>query len=93
MVVPYAHKNAAGQALLAGLGYTVASSWYHGSTVAAAHTQPGVRTATVDDVNAMLEMGERKRKQYETLSPVFWRRAQTPRQTFTPYVSSQGASR
>lgn len=60
MVVPCAHKNAAGQALLAGLGYTVASSWYHGSTVAA---------------------------------PVFWRRAQTPRQRFTPYVSSQGALR
>jgi predicted N-acetyltransferase YhbS len=71
-------------------GYTFASSWYNGSlTVSDSNTNASVRTATAADVPRILEIGERKREQYETFSPIFWKKAPAPRETFAGFITSQ----
>ena len=94
MVVQCTTTEESQEALLRGVGYTFASSWYSGplaTSVAAVKTVAvaSVRTATAADVPRILEIGERKREQYETFSPVFWRKAAAARETFAPYVTSQ----
>lgn len=82
------------EALLLGQGYNFASSWYFGplgSQSAAGHPDSNaiLRTATATDVPRILEIGELKREQYEGFSPIFWKKAPTPRQEFAPYLTSQ----
>ncbi len=80
------------EALLMGKGYTFASSWYSGSPAASAARRsaaPSTRTATAADVPHILELGDRKREQYETFSPVFWKKASASPETFAPYMTGQ----
>lgn len=72
-------------------GFTAASAWYDGPTAtrSGAPEIDGVRPATAADVPAILEIAERKRRQYAEYQPVFWRMAPVPRQTFAPYMTDQ----
>ncbi|MGC4043255.1 MAG: GNAT family N-acetyltransferase [Armatimonas sp.] len=80
------------ETLLRAQGYTYASSWYLGKPLSIAPLEQSsltIRPATAADVPRILEIGERKREQYDTFSPVFWKKAPTPREEFAPYVTSQ----
>lgn len=85
------------EAHLGARGYTYASSWYYGPPVSpeipSEVGQPAngltLREAVAADVPRILEIGEVKREQYETFSPIFWKKAPTPRQEFAPYVTGQ----
>lgn len=71
-------------------GYTVASEWYAGATANVDGMDlPGLRPATAADVPRLLELGEAKRREYQTYSPTFWRISATPREAFAPFVQSQ----
>ncbi|MBC8104864.1 MAG: hypothetical protein H7Z41_20000 [Cytophagales bacterium] len=95
MVVQCPVAAEASEALLRESGYTFASSWYSGSLIAFAafsdtvSPASSVRTATAADVPRLLEIGERKREQYEAFSPIFWKKAPVARETFAPFVTSQ----
>jgi hypothetical protein len=90
MVVQCTVAETAHEALLLRSGYTFASSWYSGPLTARGSSGDGsVRTATAADVPRLLEIGEQKREQYETFSPVFWRKAAAPRETFAPFITGQ----
>ena len=83
--------DTATEAILAQRHFTRASSWCKGTLQET--TPPGsgvlIRAATAGDVARFLEIGEIKRHQYATFSPVFWRVAPAPRETFAPYVTMQ----
>ena len=91
MVVQCLVEAATDEALLRETGYAFASSWYSGPLGPAdgLGSARSIRTATASDVPRILEIGEQKREQYETFSPVFWRKASTPRETFGPFITSQ----
>jgi hypothetical protein len=44
-----------------------------------------IRKAQQPDVPAMIELAEKKRREYETYQPVFWRVAADAREKQTPY--------
>ena len=46
-----------------------------------------IRVATPNDVPRLLEIGEKKRRLYETFSPIFWRVSATPRTEFALYMT------
>lgn len=88
VVCPCADADRA--AALTRRGYAVASEWYTAPLPLPAQTPTrAVRPLTVDDVPRVLELGERKRRQYEAYSPVFWRPSSLPRETFAPYIQAQ----
>ncbi len=95
MVVQCLVKEELALALLLENGYAFASSWYFGPLIGVTpypenlHSPVQIRTATVSDVPAILEIGERKREQYETYSPIFWKKSPAPRQEFAPYMTGQ----
>lgn len=91
MVVQCPAEATAEEALLHENGYNFASSWYSGplAPVDTVSSAPSIRTAMAADVPYILEIADRKREQYETFSPVFWRKASAPRETFTPFITSQ----
>ncbi|MES2462090.1 MAG: hypothetical protein V4671_16010 [Armatimonadota bacterium] len=92
MVVQCLASAEAQEAFLLGNGYTFASSWYSGplgKSLTTVDSVGAVRTATATDVPRILEMGEQKRKQYETFSPVFWKKTSAPRETFAPFITGQ----
>jgi hypothetical protein len=70
-------------------GYTVASEWYAGPTTNGGTDFPGLRRAVAADVPRLLELGEAKRREYQTYSPTFWRISATPRETFAPFLTGQ----
>lgn len=47
-----------------------------------------VRPSETDDVNAMVELVEHRRRQYETYEPVFWRKAEGSAQMSELFFSS-----
>lgn len=82
------------QTRLENAGYTVASAWYRHTlplTEPAADmtTTERLRSASAADVPAMLAIGERKREEYEVYQPVFWKKADTPREEFAPFVTGK----
>lgn len=77
------------EAVLGRRGYTVASEWYAGPTTNGGTDFPGLRRAVAADVPRLLELGEAKRREYQTYSPTFWRISATPREAFAPFVQSQ----
>ena len=94
MVVQCTVAETAQEALLLRSGYSFASSWYSGPLAALGSGGDGsIRAATAADVPRILEIGERKREQYASFSPVFWRKASVPRETFGPFITSQVESR
>jgi hypothetical protein len=86
------HGDAARERFLADHGFTIASEWYVGATstaAAAAPAVPGViRPAEPSDLPRILQMSDRKRDQYATYQPVFWRKSPAPPETFAPYLGS-----
>ena len=90
-------ESDAKETLLRTQGYTYASSWYLGKPLSIVPWEQNtrdqntvvIRPATASDVPRILEIGERKREQYDAFSPVFWKKAPTPREEFGPYVTSQ----
>lgn len=77
------------EAVLERRGYTVASEWYAAPTASEGTDFPGLRRAVAADVPRLLELGEAKRREYQTYSPTFWRISATPRETFTPFLTGQ----
>lgn len=80
------------EALLRGEGFTVASEWYRGALPLSLSEPPdvsAVRTATTEDVPAILAIGEKKRMEYEGYQPVFWKKADTPKEEFGPFITGK----
>jgi hypothetical protein len=80
------------ETLLLHRGYSFASSWYSGPLSPSADTEiaiSSIRAATAADVPRILEIGERKREQYETFSAIFWKKASAPRESFAPFITGQ----
>lgn len=76
--------------MLAKHGYKVASEWCTAPLPLASKPMTnGIRPLTAADVPRVLELGELKRREYATYSPVFWRVSSLPRATFAPYMQSQ----
>ena len=51
-------------------------------------TKDTLRDATPDDVPAMVELSERKRLEYETYQPTFWRKAADSREKQTAFFQN-----
>lgn len=48
-----------------------------------------IRQATANDVEAMVELSERKRAEYAAYSPVFWRKAEGAAEKQRPFFQAQ----
>ena len=80
------------QEMLESRGYTFASSWYLGPPAmqrGASDSPITIRTATASDVPSLLEIRDKKFDQYESFSPVFWKKAPIPRERFAPFITGQ----
>jgi hypothetical protein len=79
------------EAMLRSAGYAFASSWYLGrpSQQTTSDSSLTIRPAAASDVPRLLEIREKKFEQYETFSPVFWKKAPIPREEFGPFITSQ----
>ncbi len=80
------------QELLEARGYTFASSWYLGPPAmreGVSDSSMTIRPATAGDVPGVLEIREKKFDQYESFSPVFWKKAPIPREQFAPFITGQ----
>jgi hypothetical protein len=53
-----------------------------------AETAVRVRPSVVEDVTAMVDLVEQRRKQYETYQPVFWRKAENSAQMSKMFFSA-----
>lgn len=85
-----AHADQSRSKILTRRGYAVASEWYTAPLPLAGQPSPqGIRPLTAADVPRVLELGEQKRRQYATYSPVFWRVSPLPRETFAPFMQGQ----
>ena len=85
-----AHNDSDRAKLLKRRGYSVASEWYTAALPLAGTPSPeGIRPLTAADVPHVLELGEQKRREYASYSPIFWRMSPLPRETFGPYLQSQ----
>lgn len=85
-----AHDDSSRAGLLTRRGYAVASEWYTAPLPLAGLPSPeGIRPLTAADVPRVLELGEQKRRQYATYSPVFWRVSPLPRETFALFMQGQ----